>query len=106
MISTHVLDISRGAPAAGVDVTLERVDATSETVGRGRTDANGRIADLGTPGEGVYRLRFDTGAYFAASNRDTLYPEVAVTFKVTNADPKFHLPLLLGPFGYTTYRGS
>src|SRR5947209_6508638 len=108
MISTHVLDISRGAPAANVDVTLERLDeeGTASQAGKGRTDSDGRVPDLGRVAAGTYRLRFATGAYFAAAQRETLYPEVSIVFQVRQADQLYHLPLLIGPFGYTTYRGS
>ena len=108
MISTHLLDISRGAPAANVDVTLEQMDdrGGASLAGKGRTDKDGRVADLGPVRPGVYRLRFATGAYFAATQRETLYPEVSIVFHVHQADQRYHLPLLIGPFGYTTYRGS
>jgi len=108
MISTHVLDISRGAPAANVDVTLERLDDNggASPAGKGRTDGDGRAQDLGRVAPGIYRLRFATGAYFAATQRETLYPEVSIVFQIRQSDQRYHLPLLIGPFGYTTYRGS
>jgi 5-hydroxyisourate hydrolase len=102
-ITTHVLDTSRGRPAAGVSVVLERaVDSQWETVGRGTTDADGRARDLlsSAPEDGRYRLRFDTGAY------SHFYPEVTVTFVVEDGEDHYHVPLLLSPFGYSTYRGS
>ena len=105
-ITTHVLDTSRGRPAAGVPVLLERaVDAGWEPAGRGTTDADGRARDLlsSAPQEGRYRLTFDTGAYFGAAS---FYPEVSVTFVVGPGEEHYHLPLLLSPFGYSTYRGS
>ena len=111
-LSTHVLDTAAGVPARGVGVTLEQItaDGAAAFVGRGTTDADGRVRDLLAPGEvlaaGIYRLRFDTGAYFAASGRETLYPEVAVLFRVSEGIGHYHVPLLLSPFGYTTYRGS
>lgn len=114
-ISTHVLDTALGAPAAGIAVTLEWVDPSSERehgtpIGGGTTDADGRVRDLLARGEtlgpGVYRLRFDTGAYFAASRREAFYPEVAVLFQVRDEAQHYHVPLLLSPFGYSTYRGS
>ena len=106
MISTHVLDTARGHPAAGLEVVLER---EGEQLGRGTTDADGRIGELLPPGaeleDGRYRLTFDTGAYFRDRGEAAFYPEVAVVFTVA-ADEHHHVPLLLSPFGYTTYRGS
>jgi 5-hydroxyisourate hydrolase len=108
-ITTHVLDTSRGCPAAGVPVVLERAqDARWEPVGRGTTDADGRASDLLTsaPDDGRYRLTFDTGAYFGALGAATFYPEVSVSFVVGRGESHYHVPLLLSPFGYSTYRGS
>jgi len=111
-ITTHVLDIARGRPAAGVPVTLE---ANSEGAGwqvanRQTTDTNGRLGNL-LPGgfaltEGEYRLVFDVGAYFAACGIEGFYTEVVVSFVVRDAASDYHVPLLLSPYGYTTYRGS
>ena len=104
-ITTHVLDTSRGCPAAGVPVVLERaVDAGWEPVGRGTTDEDGRARELlgSTPEPGRYRLTFDTGSYLEAG----FYPEVSVTFMVEPGEEHYHVPLLLSPFGYSTYRGS
>jgi len=111
-ISTHVLDTALGRPAAGVHVTLERVDdaRTGAPLGSGSTDADGRLRDLlpagSSLGEDVYRLRFDVGAYFARTGREAFYPEVVVVFRVGATPGHYHLPLLLSPFGYSTYRGS
>ena len=111
-ISTHVLDTSLGRPAARVQVILEQVDASGAVVslGVGETDADGRLRDLLPPGQtlvpGDYRLRFDSGAYFATSQRETFYPSVMVEFRVTGPAAHYHVPLLLSPFGYSTYRGS
>jgi 5-hydroxyisourate hydrolase len=88
---------------------LERaVDSGWQSVGRGTTDADGRVSDLLTPspGEGRYRLTFDTGAYFRAAGQAGFYPEVSVTFVVGHGEERYHVPLLLSPFGYSTYRGS
>jgi 5-hydroxyisourate hydrolase len=108
-ITTHVLDTARGRPAAGIDVVLERAgDSGWEVVGRGTTDGDGRLRDLlgdGAPTAGRYRLTFDTGAYFAAAGERAFYPEVIVVFAVDGAE-HHHVPLLLSPFGYSTYRGS
>ena len=109
-LSTHVLDTSLGRPASGVRVRLERVGAADETtVGAGTTDANGRLGDLVGPYSltaATYRLRFDVAEYFARTGRAALFPEVAVTFIVAPGDEHYHIPVLLSPFGYTTYRGS
>jgi 5-hydroxyisourate hydrolase len=104
-LSTHVLDTSRGRPAAGVRVALQY--ASGAEVGHGVTDADGRIPSFGPErlGAGDYRLRFDTAAYFAELGVSCFYPEVVVTFSVSG-DEHFHVPLLLNPYGYSTYRGS
>ena len=110
-ITTHVLNTSRGYPAAGVPVTLE-VEAAGgwELVGKGTTDKDGRVSDL-VPEEitlsaGVYRLMFDTARYFAASEVESFYPQVTIVFKVRDPAQHYHVPVLLSPFGYSTYRGS
>jgi 5-hydroxyisourate hydrolase len=112
-ISTHVLDTSSGRPAAGVQVALERVDdngVTTATIATATTDANGRIATWADAAKdlasGTYRLRFASSDYFSRTQRPVFYPEVAVTFRIEAADEHFHIPLLLSPFGYSTYRGS
>jgi 5-hydroxyisourate hydrolase len=117
VITTHVLDTARGRPAVGVPVRLEHVTASGCTeLGRASTDSDGRVAQLSTTpiGPGTYRLVFDTGAYAPAlkdgedgEERDAaFFPEVAVTFAVRDMDRDYHVPLLLSPFGYATYRGS
>lgn len=109
-ISTHVLDTARGAPAAGVEVALERGSASGDSwtpVASGRTGADGRLAELGSVATaGRYRLRFDSGAYFRAAGTPAFFPEVTVQFTVESPDEHHHVPLLLSPFGYSTYRGS
>ena len=109
-VSTHVLDTSLGRPAAGIGVMLERIGVAEQTmVGGGTTDANGRVPVVAAPSAltpATYRLRFDVAAYFAQSGRTTLFPEVVVTFVVGAGDEHYHIPVLLSPFGYTTYRGS
>jgi 5-hydroxyisourate hydrolase len=105
-VSTHVLDTARGCPAAGVAVMLEAAGpgGTWAEVGRGVTDADGRSHDLAPAGvaPGDYRLRFATGDYHGDT---AFYPEVVVCVRLGGAS-KYHLPLLLSPFGYSTYRGS
>ena len=110
-ITTHVLDTMRGLPAMGIPVLLERAgDAGMETIAGGITDADGRIRDLLDEGAalepGTYRLSFDTGAYFTATAVEGFYPEVSVVFSVREGETHYHVPLLLSPYGYSTYRGS
>lgn len=104
-ISTHVLDTSLGKPAAGVRVAFEHEDGRPV---RATTDANGRVAkfESGDLGPGTYRLRFDSAEYFTKTNRPVFYPEVVVAFRIEAGDEHFHIPLLISPFGYSTYRGS
>jgi 5-hydroxyisourate hydrolase len=104
-LSTHVLDAMSGKPAAGVAVML--TDGAGEPLTAATTDDDGRIAQLsdGLPA-GVYRLHFDTGSYFAALDVPTFYPEVVIAFEITDAGGKYHVPVLLSPYAYSTYRGS
>jgi 5-hydroxyisourate hydrolase len=103
-VTTHVLDTSRGRPAEGVPVVLERARGDSwEPVGRATTDADGRARDLGSAATGRYRLTFDTCAYLG---EEAFYPQVTVEFRVDQGEDHYHVPLLLNPFGYSTYRGS
>lgn|SRR5690242_17352799 len=100
-LSTHVLDTARGRPASGVPVQL--ADASGSVLGDGVTDDDGRIGSLGDSlAPGAYTVRFDVAAYLP----DGFYPEVAVTFTVAPDEEHYHVPLLLSPFGYSTYRGS
>jgi 5-hydroxyisourate hydrolase len=109
-ITTHVLDTARGKPAEGVRIRLERraADGSFALVGEGATDADGRLRTLtsGAVDAGVYRITFDTGAYFAAHRTEGFYPSVDVLFEVRNGAEHFHVPLLVSPWGYSTYRGS
>ena len=109
-VSTHVLDTARGHPAAGVAVILSHRAANGSwaAIGRGVTDGDGRIRELaaGALEPGAYRLEFDTGSYFKASGGDAFYPEVSVVFTLSDAGAHHHVPLLLSPFGYSTYKGS
>lgn len=102
MVTTHVLDTASGSPAAGVGVRLERADGT--VVAEGRTDDDGRVRELGSPQPGEHRLVFATGEWFASAGRETFWPEVVVTFAL--GEGHHHVPLLLSPYAYSTYRGS
>jgi 5-hydroxyisourate hydrolase len=112
MITTHVLDTSLGKPAANVGVTLEQLDSygAGHVIGQSRTNDDGRARDLVAEDaaleSGRYRLTFDVGAYFTATRRESFYPVVTVTFEVRDATQHFHVPLLVSPYGYSTYRGS
>jgi 5-hydroxyisourate hydrolase len=106
-LSTHVLDATTGRPAAGLEVSLHRrADDGWEYVVTGTTDDDGRIPALGEPSAGEHRLTFATGAWFARRDQQTFYPQVDVTFEITDAAAHHHVPLLLSPFAYSTYRGS
>ena len=111
-ITTHVLDISRGRPAHGVPVFLELQTSASvwQLIGKGVTDEDGRRRDLLSSDfqlkPGNYRITFDTGVYFAAHKTQGFYPQVTIVFTVQDVAQHYHVPLLLSPFGYSTYRGS
>lgn len=110
-ITTHVLDTMRGLPAVGVAVLLERAAGEGmEPVARAVTDSDGRVRGLAPDGEplvpGTYRLSFDTGAYFTATGGEGFFPEVSIVFVLREGEGPYHVPLLLSPYGYTTYRGS
>lgn len=98
-ITTHVLDTARGKPAAGLRITLIRDDAT---LFDGVTDNDGRARLLERTEAGVYRVTFDTGSY----NPDGFFPSVSIDFRIENVEQHYHVPLLISPFGYSTYRGS
>lgn len=111
-ISTHVLDTAGGHPVPNMAVTLEQGDGQGgwRAMGRGTTDGDGRL-HLPMPAgaslvPGPYRLTFDTRGYFEANRVAAFYPSVAVTFEAAAGETRYHVPLLLSPFGYTTYRGS
>ena len=110
-LSTHVLDTSIGQPAEGVRVDLERITngGIAISAGDGNTNADGRVGELLHAdiefGRGTWRLTFHTGSYFASSARASFFPTISITFEVTN-DDHHHVPLLVSPFGYSTYRGS
>jgi 5-hydroxyisourate hydrolase len=111
-ITTHVLDISHGKAAAGIAVTLERQISATEwkALKSSATNADGRVEDLLPPGSaaeaGVYRLTFDTGAYFSKNGGSGFYPFTSIAFEITQPKEHHHVPLLLSPYGYSTYRGT
>ena len=111
-ITTHVLDTAQGRPARGIAVVLEvqTEDGGWKTLGRGETDEDGRVRTLlATEAQlerGVYRLTFETGAYFSAQGVEGFYPFASIVFNVREPGGHYHVPLLLSPFGYSTYRGS
>lgn len=109
-ITTHILDTSLGKPAVGVPVSLSvREGAGYRELGRGTTDADGRVRQfLPEPpiASGAYLLTFETAGYFRAAGRDSFFERVTLEFFVADASQHYHVPLLLSPFGYTTYRGS
>jgi len=111
-ITTHVLDTSIGCPAKGVHVTLDFQDNGTawKTIATGMTNADGRLADLlpesAKLARGIYRLTFDTASYFHNQDVHGFYPSVMVIFEISDPSAHYHVPLLLSPHGYTTYRGS
>ncbi|WP_435109179.1 hydroxyisourate hydrolase [Nocardiopsis synnemataformans] len=109
-VTTHVLDAALGRPARGVPVRLEAADGPGawRTVAEGRTDDDGRVPDLGPDRlpAGFHRVVFDTAAYFGATGQRGFYPEVSIVFDLADEDAHYHVPLLLSPFAYSTYRGS
>jgi 5-hydroxyisourate hydrolase len=111
-ITTHVLDIARGEPARGLAVTLQRLDTDglATTIGAQTTDDDGRATRLFPDDEvvdvGRYRLLFEAGAYLRAHGVIAFFPLIAVEFEVTDGERHHHVPLLVSPFGYSTYRGS
>lgn len=110
-ITTHVLDTSQGKPAAGMIVELDLLKESAwQSIGQGTTDADGRISDLLPPNhkltKGIYRLTFQTRAYFEKKTPGYFYPFIPILFEIKDTDAHYHVPLLLNPFGYSTYRGS
>jgi 5-hydroxyisourate hydrolase len=110
-ITTHVLDTSRGRPAQGVPILLEfRAEEGWREMGRGETDADGRARNLlppdASPAAGAWRLTFDIGTYFMAAGVESFYPEASIVFLIRDTGQHHHVPLLLSPYGYSTYRGS
>ena len=104
-LSTHVLDAVSGTPAVGVAVTL--TDAESTVLATAVTDDDGRVKNVADDlPAGTCRLTFDTASYFAANAVTAFYPEVVIAFEVTDPAAHYHVPLLLSPYAYSTYRGS
>jgi len=110
MITTHVLDTALGRPGKGIAIDLERAEGGGwHRVGAGVTDDDGRLRTLTPHGpvpDGVYKLRFHTAAYYAERNEVGFFPQVEIQFAITDGAPHYHVPLLLSPYGYSTYRGS
>ena len=112
MITTHVLDTALGRPAGGIPVRLEQRGRGGEwtAIGQGKTDHDGRLRSLHPNGSlltpGVYRLTFDTKSYFESRRVAAFYPEVVIVFETAAGETHYHVPLLIGPFGFTTYRGT
>lgn len=111
-ITTHVLDTSTGRPASGLAVSLESKSGSGDwhALASGVTDDDGRVKTLMAPdtelSAGNYRLIFETGEYFHMRNTACFFPQVILTFEIIDTEQHYHVPLLLSPFGYTTYRGS
>ena len=108
-ITTHVLDTALGRPAPGVPLRLEHLDGDQvHVLAEARTDDDGRVRELGPDRvePGTYRLVFDVAEYAAATGQDCFFPEVGLTFVLDDATQHHHVPLLLSPFAYSTYRGS
>jgi 5-hydroxyisourate hydrolase len=111
-ITTHVLDVSLGKAAPQIPVVLEKLSATGQwgKLGEGKTDTDGRVEEL-LPSDakielGIYRLVFNTQVYFGEKGTESFYPYVSVSFQITQPDQHHHVPLLLSPFSYSTYRGT
>jgi 5-hydroxyisourate hydrolase len=107
MISTHILDTSLGMPAKDVHVILEKLEGTSwKKLLENKTNADGRIVFDCAYEEGDYRLTFDIEGYFKNNKQESFFLNTPVTFRITDTKRKYHVPLLLNPYGYSTYRGS
>jgi 5-hydroxyisourate hydrolase len=108
-VTTHVLDAVTGRPAEGVAVALERRDPDGwEPVAESRTDGDGRVGRFGPDAldAGTYRVTFGVGEYFARHGQEAFYPEVVITFTLADPAAHYHVPLLLSPYAFSTYRGS
>jgi 5-hydroxyisourate hydrolase len=110
-ITTHVLDTARGMPAVGVQISLEKRedDGTFSSLAQTKTNQDGRAPGMMAEGSlvpGIYRITFETAAYFATQNIKGFYPSVTVLFEIVEVNSHYHVPLLISPFGFSTYRGS
>lgn len=108
-ITTHILDTSEGRPAAGVKVDLFRAGESTEMVASGVTNDDGRVAEWNNDFElinGNYMLSFDVSDYFSSQGKSCFFADIQIKFKVAATNEHYHVPLLLNPFGYSTYRGS
>ena len=110
-ITTHVLDIAKGSPAENIPIQLDSwINSEWQLIGCGSTNADGRLTNLLEPGslaKGNYRISFNVEKYFSSQNiQSFFYPMVRIEFKILNPEQQYHVPLLLSPFGYSTYRGS
>lgn len=110
-ITTHVLDTSKGKPGAGISITLEFLSSGNwKEIGSGSTNSDGRLPTLLPDGHkleaGTYRIQFETKKYFDAQNLKCFYPNVPVIFEIEDTNQHYHVPLLISPFGFSTYRGS
>ncbi|WP_413287731.1 hydroxyisourate hydrolase [Bdellovibrio sp. HCB337] len=107
MISTHILDTSKGFPAESVAVRLQKKEGdTWKEIGKGQTNSDGRFVFDCERVAGTYQITFDIEDYFKKQNQETFFMNTPVIFKITDTQRKYHVPLLLNPFGYSTYRGS
>ncbi len=111
-ISTHILDVARGAPAGGVAIALgsQNTDESWTELSHAWTDEDGRVKPFFLVTEplpsGIYRLVFDTEAYFSGLDVESFFPQVIIVFKINDSAQHYHVPLLISPYGYSTYRGS
>ena len=107
MISTHILDTSLGSPAAAVSVVLQKKEGTAwKSISQGLTNNDGRFVFAAEVTTGIYQILFEIEDYFSKSGRDCFFMNTPVIFKISDTQRKYHIPLLLNPFGYSTYRGS
>jgi 5-hydroxyisourate hydrolase len=107
MISTHILDISKGIPATGVKVKLQKKGVQAwEDVAKGLTNEDGRCSFECEPATGIFRILFEVESYLKKGGDEAFFMRIPVVFKVEDSSRKYHIPLLLSPFGYSTYRGS
>lgn len=108
-ITTHILDTSTGKPAAGIEIVLEEQSSGWKKIAEGKTNQDGRISDLISKdailNPGIYRMIFSVKDYFSASGTKSFYPKVSIEFEITDSS-HYHIPLLISPYGYSTYRGS